>query len=228
MKTKSISTHNTGILKTITKPIPEFQEDQFFAPTRDKTDFAKVVLNAAKLLLLNFSSPDIPSVSQLKLIVSKMTRLFIYTDKKYFSVAFPFNIDISGDEVLSIRTYRGKAVDSRSIAFAFSFLENDTFLLQPEPSLFAIDCSPSEALGLSLLEELFLLEPGYIRYDIDPENENGKLHPLVHLDINYSSYSTYKLGLHKEISEDLFEDIVDILTDCSFLVDGDIKVLASK
>lgn len=207
-------------MKSITVPIPDFQEDLFFRATREKTDYAKIVLAAARLLLLNLGDEAAPSTSQLKLIISKMSRLFVYKIDKYYSVAFPFNVAISDNQVLNIQTFRGTIVDSRCISLAFSFLENEQFILQPAPSLFSIDCSPIDAVGLSLLEEIFLLEPCYLRYDVDPEHENGNLHPLIHIDINYSSYGTYKLGVSKKLSGASFENVVDILTECLFLVEG--------
>ena len=70
-----------------------------------------------------------------------------------------------------------------------------------------------------LLEEMLSFEPGYIRYDIDEQNENGTLHPLHHLDVNYSAYGAYKIGLNAKLVNGYFENILDISTDCCFLSD---------
>lgn len=76
-----------------------------------------------------------------------------------------------------------------------------------------------ESLGLSLLEEILRFEPSYIRYDNDPYNENGKLHPLHHLDINYSTYGTFKIGFNNSISSNYFENFQNTNTDCSYIAD---------
>jgi hypothetical protein len=39
---------------------------------------------------------------------------------------------------------------------------------------------------------------------------NGKLHPLNHLDINYESNCTYKIGLRDKIKLNHLIDVVDI------------------
>lgn len=54
-----------------------------------------------------------------------------------------------------------------------------------------------------------LLDFGYLRFDYDPKNEKGDIHPLHHLDINYSKYGTFKIKLPNRITMQHFEDIFD-------------------
>lgn len=61
------------------------------------------------------------------------------------------------------------------------------------------------------------MEDGYIRYDYDPANEDGDIHPLYHFDINYSSAVTYKIGLNKPIKGNDFQDTLNIKTNCAYL-----------
>lgn len=68
-----------------------------------------------------------------------------------------------------------------------------------------------------LLRELLLWEEGYIRYDDDPGNVNGDIHPRYHLDVFYSGASTFKLGLRQAIEHATFADILDINTSCRYL-----------
>jgi hypothetical protein len=67
------------------------------------------------------------------------------------------------------------------------------------------------------LEEIFRAEPGYIRFDHDPKHAKPDLHPLNHIDINYSTYSTYKIGLKDRMIGDHFEDMLNTNTNCQFL-----------
>lgn len=157
------------------------------------------------------------SDSSLKLVIDKMSRLFFYKTNKYFSVSFPFTAVVENNEVFSIATYTGRLVDFKSISAVISILDSEPFKLNPSLIDFPIEPGSIELLGVSLLEEIFQFEPSYIRYDNDPENQNGKLHPLNHLDINYSQYSTFKLGVPKAITKSFFEDLQNTNTDCSFL-----------
>lgn len=56
-----------------------------------------------------------------------------------------------------------------------------------------------------------------IRYDYDPDHENGTMHPLHHLDVNYSSQGTYKLGMNRKIQTDEFVDMLDVKTACRYI-----------
>lgn len=68
-----------------------------------------------------------------------------------------------------------------------------------------------------LFRELLISEDGYIRYDHDPDNAAGDMHPLHHLDVFYSSGSTFKLGLRNSIDTATFEDYLDITTACRYI-----------
>ena len=71
-----------------------------------------------------------------------------------------------------------------------------------------------------LFSYLLKYDLGYIRYDIDPEHENGKLHPLYHLDICLDNSATYKIGLNQEIRFDNFKDILDTATESWYIYRG--------
>ena len=70
-----------------------------------------------------------------------------------------------------------------------------------------------------LLEYFWAHEPCYLRYDYDPMNSKGSLHPINHLDINISVNGSYKVGLKSRLSPDEFEDIVNKSTDCYYLIE---------
>ena len=59
-------------------------------------------------------------------------------------------------------------------------------------------------------------EPCYLRYDYDPKNENGKKHPLFHLDVNFFKYGNWKIGLHDMITPYRFCQIFNKENDCEF------------
>lgn len=205
-------------MKVITKDILPFQENDFFLPLRDKINYARLIVLAARLLLLDYEIQT-RVTSSMKLVVDKMSRLFFYKDNKYFSVSFPFTVLIDENDVITITTYSGRLVDNKSISDVISILEDEQFKLNPSPIDFYSGTNIHEYKGFLLLEEILQFEPAYIRYDMDAPNQKGKLHPLHHLDINYSSCGSYKLGLYHVIDAEYFENILNINTDCSFLTD---------
>lgn len=206
-------------MKVVTRVIYSFQEKDFFAPIRDKIEYARVVVLAARQLLLDMDDDNVETVSSMRLVVDKMSRLFFYKEKKYFSISFPFTILLDGDNIAKLTSYTGKNLDNKSISAVISILDNEQFRLNPSLIDFYIEPNSIDSIGLFLLEEIFQSEPSYVRYDYDSDNEKGKLHPLSHLDINYSQYSTFKLGFHQEIDQEYFENLQNIKTDCSFIVD---------
>lgn len=210
-------------MKVITQGILPFQEKDFFFPIRDKEDYVKLVLNSLKYILI---ANDIEEVnldecnSKMKVLVDRMSRLFFYQEGKYFSVSFPFTMLLDNDNnIVEISTFTGIIIDNQCVSSASSILNDGLFQFNQSLVDYYIESTNVESIGIDLLEIIFHSEPAYIRYDHDPDREDGKLHPLHHLDINYSSYGTYKLGLDKLIIEKYFEDVVNINTDCSFLED---------
>jgi len=206
-------------MKTIERKILPFQESIFFSPIRDKREYVRILVHSARLLLLNYDSKERISSSTVKLIVDKMSRLFFYKREKYFSIAFPFSVVTDGKNVTDITTYSGKNLDNKSISSIISVIESPEFVLNPSLIDVFIDSNTIDSSELALLEEILQFEPAYIRYDFDPTKENGKLHPKHHLDINYSDYGTYKLGLSEQITKSYFENLQNINTVCSYVID---------
>ncbi|WP_052910180.1 hypothetical protein [Riemerella anatipestifer] len=201
-------------MKIVYRKIPNFQKEILFHPIRDKIDYIKVLLKSIEILLLEDYDKDTEAF--MKLIVQKMNRLFFYSECKYFSISFPFNVSLnSNNQIYEINTYMGKTLTLEVISAIFAILNNNEYKINK--SLIYLDIDYIEIKGVEILEELLLIEPCYVRYDYDKKNENGKLHPLHHLDINYSKYGTFKLGLSKPFCDKNFEDFHNIETDCFFI-----------
>jgi len=205
-------------MKTIERNILSFQEPKFFSPIRDKREYVRILVYSAKQLLLEDSNFDkAPIGATMKLIIDKMSRLFFYKGAKYFSISFPFFVTTEGNDVIDITTYSGRRLDYENISTIISIVDSADFVNNPSLIDISIEDESIDFSDLSLLEEIFQFEPSYIRYDFDPEKENGNIHPLHHLDINYSQYGVYKLGLNQEITRGCFENLQNIKTDCFYL-----------
>lgn len=206
-------------MKIISRNIPSYREDHFFSPVREKREYVRLLVESARYLLLNFDTSHLTCNSSIKLYIDKMSRIFFYKEDKYFSISFPFTVEIEGNSVISISSYLGKRVDNEVLSKMIAVLDDADFKISPSLIHYFFSAESVEENTIELLEELFQSEPSYIRYDHDPENENGKLHPLNHLDINYSSYGSYKLGLNDRIVEKYFEGVLDTNSDCSYIID---------
>lgn len=206
-------------MKVIDKEILLFQERDFSIPIRDKTDYAKIVVIAAKIFLIDYLPNVSKCNSKIRLVIDKMSRLFFYKNEKFYSISFPFNVETEENVVKKITSYSGRTLDSRSISALISILDDPDFQLNPSPIDFYSQSNDIDEDSFSLLEEIFRFEPAYIRYDNDLKNENGDIHPLHHLDLNYSSYGTFKIGLKNVPNQDYFQDLLDISTNCTFLAE---------
>lgn len=204
-------------MKTITNEIAPFQESEFLFPIRSKHDYVLIVLNACKQFVNGFDTTQLDCQTKIKLVVDKMSRIFIFKSNKYFSVVFPFTVYLSEGNIDKITTKEGIEINSKNLSSAYSSMKNEyNYPFTPETTE---SLEPFETPGILLIQEILLSEPGYLRFDFDPDLENGHLHPLNHLDINYSNEGTYKLGLLSTPLEEVFEDILNLKTNCHYLVE---------
>lgn len=203
-------------MKIIERNIPDYQENKLFSPIRHKLDYIQILLLSMQILLLEDNGNN--SSSKMKLCIDKMNRLFFYKQDKYFSIAFPFFVSIDDNNVREIKTYSEEEIDFEKISSVLAILNNEHYKNHKSLINLDIDTDIIDIKGIALLEELLLFEPCYVRYDYDIKNQNGNRHPTSHLDINYSQYGTFKLGLNNSINNSYFEDLHNTNTDCSFIM----------
>lgn len=204
-------------MKSITREIPVFDDDLFFKPIRDKVRFVYVILHATRYLLMGELERKSPSQSKLTLDIDKMSRLTFQQANKIYSISYPFTVVMDEGVISKIQTKFGTEIDFRLISNGLTVIGNSDFQNQLSISDFMFELEDNLHDGLKLVEYLFVCEPGYLRFDYDQDNENGALHPLNHIDINYSDYGSYKIGLSESIDYLKFIDILNIKTDCYYL-----------
>lgn len=203
-------------MKKYERKILGFEVDNFFYPLRNKLDYIKVLLLTVRKLIIKDN--EYGATAKLKVIISKYNRAFYYSGNKYYSIVFPFDIieDENGD--IEVQTKSDKIISSKVISELFSILKDKQFANNPSLINYYFESDTSVSYdSISILEDLLLQEPAYVRYDYDEKNAMEQKHPLHHLDINYSSAGTYKIGLKKSIDDVFFEDLQDTTTNCRFL-----------
>lgn len=199
-------------------------------PIRNRYDLLKLLTKTIKFLITTPPTPMGVTTPNKKLIlyIDKMSRLLFCVENKMFSFRFPLQIQIEPeDNSLSIFYRDYFKIDNIISSLLVSvFGQEDIF----EHFLEDIDKKILEGIIenewndvdldslYKLAKQLVLFEPGYLRYDYDKAHANGSLHPEHHLDIFFSSSVTMKLGLQKAIESEWMLDMLNILTECKYVM----------
>ncbi|WP_419671521.1 hypothetical protein [Aliarcobacter butzleri] len=150
--------------------------------------------------------------------IDKMSRIFFFTEKKYFSISFPFNV--SENDGIKFSSKYIPNIDNEITSEIISLLrcneENSINCIYEFIEPILEFTSKTDYIG-TLINELIFNEDGYLRYDYDEVHQSAKLHPLYHYDIFYSNHSTFKIGLNNNIEFEKIIDLVNINTDCHFI-----------
>ncbi len=200
--------------------------DSLNQPIRSKGDIINILLIICKYIN-NFQKFNDVFSDKSKLIihVDKMSRIFIQDEHKIYSFHFPFSIEII-DNVIEIY-FHDILLDNETIYPILKFVENNSLEYNTFENMFDsfidimhdFDVTNDGFVNTCWSILLFLIhyEDAYIRYDMDAERENGKAHPLHHLDVYYTNAATFKIGLSSSLSYQEFADILNIKTESKFL-----------
>ena len=202
--------------------------DMASKPLRKREDAILLLLYTIRMFDLDKSELNIHNES-IRISINKMNRIFYLLKGKMFSMQFPFRIE-NNDIQNGIRIYdsvTGILINATTLSFLIGLFEQ---INRPETdfeTVFEIMMETEQNDDEFTMEQMWTLfsyllkyDLGYIRYDIDPEHENGKLHPLYHLDICLDNSATYKIGLNQEIRFDNFKDILDTTTESWYIYRG--------
>lgn len=189
-------------------------------PIRSKQQLDLLLLESLRVFIIgNIEESNSPG--KIVLHIDRMNRFIYKTENKIFSIGCPFAYVKIDDNYVFKDTSLGIELDSKLISSMIAIIRKENIIGSFEEMLEEIlDMTEYEETKLiwDILKRLYYFEYGYIRYDYDKEGENGKLHPLNHLDINFMNSSQFKIGLDKEISIEEFIDILDITTECHYLL----------
>lgn len=196
---------------------------------KEPLDFIKIILEILEHILTWPDSEDESKVAMPFILIKsekKHQRAYIIKPSQIVSFAFPFNLYSKVDSSTSIKRWH---IHYKDIDITTSVLSECKGLytdVASNRSKTYQEISSAQDLArddvksaIRLFEALMFLEPGYIRYDHDPNGAKGKglKHPINHLDMNYVPSNHYKIGLHNGLSLKSFEDHIDNDTDSWFI-----------
>ena len=192
--------------------IPPYKINIFSKPIRNKNDCVSILLEAVENFI--YHNEAIKEIQNNTMLLEN-GRLFVFLENKYFSIKFPFKIKIEEEIKFYINNIELNSKILSAIKNAFLNISNSIrdILSQIKEEYEQINKDEIEEIIIVML----LLDDGYLRYDHDAKNENGKLHPLDHLDIFYTNNSV-KLGLKDKLSQKNFVKIISKKYDeCCYL-----------
>lgn len=220
--------------KRIECEIDRYMYDVIFSTKKlikSKIQLLSIILESLRYIMYKSNTPLKGSFGKIIIYIDKMSRIFFFSDKKYYSVSLAMTVIENKQDCESKPKYEfelnGIRLTSQLISSLIQLLDSG---IERLPSSFDfVDLIDEEEKKngkevWEILRDLILFEEGYIRYDKDinayaeaVKRGQGDLHPENHLDICLRSGGQFKLGLHKELSENEFIDILNLKTSCKFL-----------
>jgi len=176
-------------------------------------------------------SSKIEEDNKIVIHVSKMNRLFYCLKNKIFSFQMPFTINVSETDSITLSFNGRLVIDSYISSLLITVFEEEELFSGSIADIYDRiadiihnnyeDSTFDEEVFWELISHLMLYEPGYIRYDddIDVDRTDPIKHPRYHLDINYESTATYKIGLSSSINCDRLRILMDITEKCVYICD---------
>ena len=196
--------------------IGDWELNNFFSPIREKRDVVLLLMKTVKLINSPIHIAPKHKAGQIILIISKMSRLFFVSDLKIFSIRFPFFVR-ENEVQLSISSKCIENIDSKVTSDIISIFSSSELFEFSDIIDFADHISDEDNRIWDLVRELLLFEDGYIRFDHDSKNANGKIHPLNHFDVFYTDQCSFKVGTNKKLSVEDMIDVLDRETPCRYL-----------
>ena len=207
--------------KVFSLPLDQYLLDLIDRPVRSHEDCTKILLNAIKYWQISDQLDIGFEVGKLSVNVSKMSRLFIEKENCIYSIHMPFTIKKRTDsEIPAFHSQAVGEISNQLVSEVFSIFDTQSTKTACISNLADEVLSKSGCIEgfWPFFWSLLSFESGYLRYDFDMKNENGLKHPPHHLDIFFSSNSTFKIGLNNQLNVASFTDVLEPNTNCHFLL----------
>lgn len=197
------------------KEIPHYRIDSFCS-VRTSLDNLTNILNVAEIInTAPHCSTEEDNDFDIAIFTGNNRRIFVKKDNSFFSMAIPFQIiveevgisfnsdqteeKVSG-QFISIMRNCIKTVQNQSISHEdviLSLVEN-------------FDINITDAMKYyDAFVHLISDDHGYFRFDDDPENQNGDIHPRYHFDIFFKNSTSLKIGYDRIAKLECFFSLID-------------------
>lgn len=143
-------------------------------------------------------------------------RVLVRKSDGFFTMNFPFKIEDQGDSLSLMYDNFQMVIDLRTVSMMRNAIQtcNLTGYSHEEIILSLnsnFDAPIREAIDVcDAFTSLISEDHGYFRFDDDPTNENGAIHPRFHFDFFFRNTASVKLGADMMISHDFFYPLFDI------------------
>jgi hypothetical protein len=204
-------------MKTQTFLLSKISRDRFFSPIRNRLDIVILLLESIRIIINNITISENKSKGKMVFQIDKMSRLFFFSERKYFSVNFPFFIDNNpGGNIVYDKNHNH--IDSRVISKIMELFLGKNILSSNSLTVFfdLLEDIYEEKDIWNIIIELLTFEEGYIRFDNDNDHIS-EFHPQYHIDVCYKESNKIKMGLKNAIAESDFFDLLDSKSSCYFL-----------
>ena len=135
-----------------------------------KKQLIELIMQTIRYILSYKKLSDKNIVGKITIYVDKMSRIFFFIEKKYFSIVLPFLVQEENSEL--IFSYNGVKIDHDIISKIIYIVKNNGFM--SEDIYTFLEIFENDLNYWAILRDLMLMEDGYIRYDIDEEHSDAK------------------------------------------------------
>lgn len=200
--------------------LDRYQAGSLFVPFRERKNIITFWMEVAKTIL-SYVEPMAEQIEGKMIICTdKMRRVIVQSNGKTFTTSLPYSVKIvDGSYCCTLKS--GIELNNKLTSEIIAALSTTSSFSNAEVLGFADDVmavsDDPNTLWIAL-SELINADDGYVRFDHDPEREDGKLHPLNHIDIFFSQSATFKLGLSDRIEIEALSDLLNIKTECHYLL----------
>lgn len=197
------------------KGIPPYQLARFRA-VRDAADNLENLVNIAEIVntchhcICELDDADY----DLAVFSGAYRRALVRKPDGYFSMAVPFQLVDDGDSISFNMDSISEPVSGRLI----SVLRNAALTWRESPTPDDVTLSLCDSFGIDPFEatiycnaflNLLFDDHGYFRFDDDPSNENGHVHPRYHYDFFFKNSTAIKIGSPAVSGIDCFYALCD-------------------
>lgn len=181
-----------------------------------------IVMEACRTMMTN--KQVLNADNKFMLVVDEMNRLFFFTNKKMFSIRFPFHVSVYPQVRFDLDNI---PIDAKMISDVTTMIEAEAYDSTDALDFISPIADYQETINPNIwviMNYIMTYEIGYVRYDDDIEGyENAcragtpKKHPRYHYDVNLDSNAVFKIGSPAKLSPDKFVEFLDNTKERFFL-----------